>query len=556
MSCRSLIRAAALAPWLLACQGSTPAQGPSGDGPAGAMEAGTAVDSGEAGGESGPPADAHHPRDDGGGALDRPLLPELAPLGADAGRPPDAGAPPTTGPATLRLTPSALSMREARGPVAVRLDLAGDADGRFEVELAATGGLQVTPDRATLSNDARSLVAWVTAPIDADADDTFGRLSAGGAGLDAISVPFVVRDAHLTWEMALDESELQFVRTSNDKTRRLTVENTFNGRAAPPAEINLRGKGTLVCPRRSFTVRFEHPVHLQDSPPLEDVVLLSMCEDPLVLRSRISLEILSRLDLFPAWFSYVELRYGGETRGVYLMVERPRAALARISPDLSRIIRRLSDADVEIDHPDESSIPDREAFLAPYRAIFTAQNEWQGEQLLAELLRRMAYDQYLLLLAYNSVLENGDYIDEVYFYDRAPPPSRLGAESPFFDVMAWDQDETFRRCHTPAPIADPLLNCAESRLDRLVVTQPPVRALYVSQLRRLLDGPTSAASLEGVSERAAAELAVYLDRPGVRPLHVVDEQPAPEASTARETYLELARARREHLQAALQAENP
>jgi hypothetical protein len=78
----------------------------------------------------------------------------------------------------------------------------------------------------------------------------------------------------------------------------------------------------------------------------------------------------------------------------------------------------------------------------------------------------------------------------------------------------------------------------------------------VTQLRRLLEGPTSAESLAAVSARAAAELAVYLDRPGVRALHVVEDQPPPEAEAARATYLELARARRETLQAALQAEAP
>jgi hypothetical protein len=509
------------------------------------------------------PGDAAVPRDvflapsDLGVVLDFAALPDFGPLGADTGRVPDAAPPTTDGPPALRLLPSAVQLREAREPAVVRVDLIGDASaGPFSVAFGATGGLAVSPEHASLSAENRSVVLRLTAPIDADADDAFGRVTASAEGLAAVSVPFAVSDAHLTWEMGLDADALQFVRSSNDKTRRLTVTNTFNGRPAPAAEINLRGKGTLVCPRRSFTVRFDHPVHLQDSPPLEDVVLLSMCEDPLVLRSRISLEILARLDLFPSWFSYVELRYGEETRGVYLMVERPRKALARVSPVLTQVIRRLNDSDVEIDYPDPDSIADLESFLGPYRAIFGLQSVLQGDLLLAELMRRMLYDQYLLLLAYQSVLENGDYIDELYFYDRPAPPGRPGAEVPFFGVMAWDQDETFRRCHTPAPIADPLLNCAESRLDRLVVTQPPVRALYVTQLRRLLEGPTSAESLAAVSARAAAELAVYLDRPGVRALHVVEDQPPPEAEAARATYLELARARRETLQAALQAEAP
>jgi hypothetical protein len=550
------IRAAVLLPWLLACDAADPvsAARPDSDAPL-AQDPDTAAAPGDA--HAATPSDVFLAASDLAVVQDFGRLPDLAALSADAGRPPDAFAPASEGPPTLRLTPSAVSLREAREPMALRIDLVGTAsNGPYDVELRATEGLRLSPTRATLSADARSQIVWLSAPVDGDAEDTHGRVFAEATDLDPVSAPWVIRDAHLTWEMSLDDAELQFVRSSNDKTRRLNVENTFNGRPAPPAEINLRGKGTLVCPRRSFTVRFEHPVHLQDSPPLSDVVLIALCEDPLVLRSRVSLEILARLDLFPSWFSYVELRYGGETRGVYLMIERPKSAIRRLNPDVTQVIRRLSDVDVEIDYPDDATIPDLEAFLAPYRAIFSLHQVLQGDLLLAEFMRRMLYDQYLLLLAYNSVMENGDYIDEIYFYDRTPPLNRPGGEIPFFAVMAWDQDETFRRCHTPAPIADPLLNCAESRLDRLVVTQPPVRALYVTQLRRLLDGPASAASLEGVSARAAAELAVYLDRPGVRALHVVDEQPPPEAEMARAAYLELARVRREALQAALEAEGP
>ena len=486
--------------------------------------------------------------------LDYGPLPDLGPLPADEGAPPDATPPATVGPPHLRLLPSAVSLREAREPVVLQVSLEGSAPAApVEVTLSAPAGMTVEPVRLTLHPGQRSAWVSLSAEIDADAEDRFGRVEAEAAGLPLVSVPFVVYDAHLTWEMVFDPEELAFVRTSNDKSRRILVENVINGRDVAGAEINLRGKGTLVCPRRSFTVRFLNPVHLRSSPPLEDVNLIALCEDPLVLRSRISLELLGRLGLFPSWFSYVELQYGGDTRGVYLMLERPRSAIERNHPDNSRVIRRLSDVDAEIDHPDEDSIADREAFLASYRALFSLHDVLQGEALLAELQRRMQYDQYLLWLAYNSAMENGDNIDEVFFYDRAPPANRPGAEQPFYAVMAWDQDEIFRPCHTPSPLREPLTSCAESGLDRLVVRQPVVRAVYLTQLRRLLEGPVSAGSFAPVAARAAAELAVYLDRPGVRELHTVPDMAPPVADASRQAIIDLVTQRRELLMPLLEA---
>ncbi len=484
--------------------------------------------------------------------VDYGALPDLPPLPADEGVLPDAEPPRTDGPPELRWIPSAVSLREAREPAALRLGLEGVAPAApVVVTLSAPPGMHLDPATLTLDADHRAGVTYLSADVDADEDDTFGRVSAEAAGLAPATVPFVVYDAHVTWEMLLDPAELDFVRSSNDKTRRLTVENLMNGRPVAAAEINLRGKGTLVCPRRSFTVRFQSPVRLQNSPPLEDVVLIALCEDPLVMRSRVSLELLARLDLFPAWFSYVELRYGGDTRGVYLLIERPKSAVAREYPENTLVLRRLSDAEVEIDRPDEAEIVDREAFLAPYLALYTLREALQDELLLSELQRRMMYDQYLLLVAYNSVMANGDNIDEVYFYDRSAPPNRPEAATPFFSVMAWDQDEIFRNCHTPAPLAEPLTNCSESGLERLMVRNPSIRALYVTQLRRLLDGPVSAESVDRVVSRAAAELAVYLARPGVIPLHTPADQPPPDAEVSRQTLLDLMAQRRDVLRALL-----
>ena len=491
------------------------------------------------------------PRDAAPPPIDGPVATDAGPLPDHPSLPPDAdtsdAAPVVEGPPHLRLLPSALMLREAREPALVQVTLEGDATEARTVTFDAPG-MTVDPPSVTLNADTRQAVVHLIAPVDADSDDSRGRLTANAPDLAPVSVPYVVRDAHLTWEMVLDQDQLNFVRNSNDKGTRLHIGTRLNGRDAPGATINLRGKGTLVCPRRSFTVRFDRPVQIQDSPPLDDVVLIALCEDPLVIRSRISLEMLSKIGIFPSWTTYVELQYGGGTRGVYMLIERPRNAIARQFPENTRVLRRMNDHDVEIDEPDEAFIADREAFLASYSTLYTLRSQFQGEALLAELQRRMMYDQYLLWLAYNSVMADGDYIDELYVYDRGPPADRVGAEATFYGIMPWDQDEIFRNCHTPAPINEPLLNCAESSLDGLVRSQPPIRALYVRQLRELMAGPLEPGTMEVVVARAAAELAVYLARPGVAAMHTVANMPPPDGATSRDEFMRLLRERRDILQ--------
>ncbi len=461
--------------------------------------------------------------------------------------PPDAA---LVGPPMVTIEPRAVTLVEGRPPRSISILMHGELEEAVTVRVSTSVGV-VEPAEVTFAVDGpRAAMVQLRAPFDDDEQNDRGVLLAS-FGADDVEAPVVVVDVHNTLELAFDADQIAFVESSRDKARRLVVDTRLAGRPAPSAEVNLRGKGTLNCARRSFTVRFDQPAYIRDSPPLEHVLLLSMCLDSTYLKMRTSVEVLQGLGLFPAWFSYVELRYGGQSRGVYLMVERPRKAIPRVFPENQVVVRRIRDNMEEVKRPSVETIEDLDAFLAPYRRLYELRREFEGEALLAALRSHLDYDNYLRWLAVNSVLRNGDYIDEVYFYDRRGP---AGAMRPYFAVMAWDYDDILKGCHNRGPLPEPLFYCAESSLDRPVMNHAVVRRVYVDILRSVMSEALSVEAYETLLTRTAGELSVYLRREGVADAMRVDREdmsPPPEPVDAVAEMLELMGARHAELESLL-----
>ena len=470
------------------------------------------------------------PRDLGAPDAAPDAAPPVPPV-EDATTPVDGAAEP------LRLTafPDRLALVEGGAPVRLRLRLDGPLTAPVTLRLDFER-LVVVPPVVTLGPEQRTFEVEVSAPFDADEETDRGTLrvlpEAALVGVET-EVPWVARDVHLTLNLGVDDEELLFIQTATDRDRRLEAEVTIGDTQLPTVSLNLRGQGTLYCPRKSFTLRFASPVQLADGPRIEQFVLIALCEDPTLLRSRTALEILRAYGLFPPWFTFVELRLNGTTSGLYLLIERPRAAIERLYPDNAVVLRRGNpEAVVEIDRPDEALIADREQFLEPYHSLRTLAEAHTGADLLAALRTRMDYDQYLLSLAFNSALRNGDSIDEVYFYDGPERPAGTDPTRPWWGVMAWDQDEIFHDCHPGTPVPEPLLFCAESALDALIARNLPIRIAYVAHLRTVLEGPLRPAAFRAALERSAAEVAGYLQRPGLVAAQFGVDAPAPDMEAA------------------------
>ena len=111
-------------------------------------------------------------------------------------------------------------------------------------------------------------------------------------------------------------------------------------------------------------------------------------------------------------------------------------------------------------------------------------------QLVARFRELMNLDQYLLWLASNALLQNGDSVDELWLLAEDNPTPQARAR-PYYTFFAWDPDDVFNPCHWDGRYAfrDPfeLTYCAETEWDHILLGDPVGYALYVDVLKDLIE---------------------------------------------------------------------
>lgn len=287
--------------------------------------------------------------------------------------------------------------------------------------------------------------------------------------------------------------------------------------AAPvPAVAHLRGNGAFSCSRRSYAVDLEgnRPRHLFPGMASDEFLLISMCNDEAYTGLPTAMRLAERLGLLAYPSSLVELVLGGESRGVYLLIAKPKKQLRLLHAHPSALLRRGNDAQgksPEVKHAEGDVDP-----MAAYDALLREAETRSGADLLAALERRIDLDQFLRWVALNSLLRNGDSVDEIYFLGTE---SRTAPGGAFFSIGAWDLDDLYSSCHNGGLDAMPdprgLTWCVEGRLERRILGDPAGYARYVQVLADLLARLTPADFQAGI-DQTAAELLPFFADPAIR----------------------------------------
>ncbi|CUI14843.1 Hypothetical protein, putative [Bodo saltans] len=307
--------------------------------------------------------------------------------------------------------------------------------------------------------------------------------------------------------------------------------------AKSPAKATLYGKSSLkikYTKRRSLHVQFERPFRLDaDSPLIKNVVLLSLWEDKYRLAYRSSVELLRQLGIFHSQARLVELRCealpssvpssdgndceGGASLGTYLLLEYPSDAISRVahveaSSPTQRICENAASFTlrkeamgviVKENSGDVSAIPlevgtrnwfyferpkkydilhvpsykRNSSFSASYQQLEKDPMGWSIEQRGASSRVQQSFDldAYLTWIAINSVLMNGDYDDEVFFYLTGGDGK---AHTGFLSVMAWDYDTVFAKCHRKEAVPSRTMYCAETPIEQRISEDPRLQQRY------------------------------------------------------------------------------
>ncbi len=285
------------------------------------------------------------------------------------------------------------------------------------------------------------------------------------------------------------------------------------------ARAHLRGKSSMHCERKSYSVNIDGPAphYLMPGSATDEFLLIAMCKDPYYIHQFTANQLLERLGIFPLHSRMVELRLDGEGRGVYLLMEKPSEALRHNSGRVRSVIRRGTD--ILGSRPDvKYSIGSEEGAVAAYGGMLRIARSESGQELVDQLAARMDLRQYLRWIALMTLLRSHDHIDEAWFVSTETT-TRSGRPTDFYSMVSWDTDQLFGSCHRDGQYAidDPhgLLHCTESLFDHAAFSDPVFYALYVQVLEEVL-GVVSTERVRDALQESTDAVLHYLKQDDIR----------------------------------------
>jgi len=284
------------------------------------------------------------------------------------------------------------------------------------------------------------------------------------------------------------------------------------------ATAHFRGQSSYRCERKNYTLNLQgrRPGSVLTDSATDEFFLLSLCKDDYYVRQHTVLQLWTKLGLFPLDFRYVELTIEGESRGVYLLVEKL-DRLRIVDDELLAVLRRGSrrgQTHVELKYSHGTV----KSPAADYNTFTQSLSGLSGTELLAAFRERMDVDQYLLWVATNTLLRNGDSVDELWLLvqDHVDP---RGRRSHYYRFAGWDPEDIFKPCHFEGRNAfvDPngLVYCAEAEWDHYLFSDPLCYEYYIDILEDVIENRLTEAMFQAACERTGNELSRFLSRPQV-----------------------------------------
>lgn len=268
------------------------------------------------------------------------------------------------------------------------------------------------------------------------------------------------------------------------------------GESAPiKAVASFRGQTSLECRRKSLNVDLggHEPFPLAPRAAAAELYLISMCKDSGYYQQVLANRFMRKMGLFPLEFRFVDLRLNDVSRGVYLLLEKPTHTLRRSMTDVDRVVRRRAGherwIEAEVEYPNPSSDEEEEELLAEFHELAALVDTTAPDMIYDVLSQRMDLDNYLRWLAFNTLLRNGDYVDEAIFY--ASTEGVGDASELYFRTMGWDHDDLNSACHHDGSLAliDPhgIVYCAEDEIDLALIVSDDVYGRYIDHLELLIE---------------------------------------------------------------------
>jgi len=276
-----------------------------------------------------------------------------------------------------------------------------------------------------------------------------------------------------------------------------------------PEEINTRGQTTLYYRRKSFSFNLKSKAELRHGDKTESLkkfFALSLSMDRSYCNNRLAFEMMENTGLFSLFYTFCELRINGQSEGIYLVIERPDEWAMKKKDSPLMIRRGYNHALDKIVTDNSVKKSDIKRYCEYYNLIYKCLDKYEGEELYKTISSWLDINSYMKWLAFNFLVRNGDYTDEVYFFFDP----RINK----FNIIPWDYDDLFLTVPHEGNIknkellAEKLIFSAEDQLDRKIAADPYLYRIYLIQFWEILD-KLSPDVLRKVFENTYAELYPY-----------------------------------------------
>jgi hypothetical protein len=272
------------------------------------------------------------------------------------------------------------------------------------------------------------------------------------------------------------------------------------------AEAKTRGQNCLKAQRKCFTLSLESPL-----PGLgKHVVLTSLSGDHGYINYVTGLKFMQRVGLSSLNYRYVHLLINQRSQGLYLLLENPKQLLRKEKNAVFIGRRQHWPKKPQIEFWDKESAPlSGETYQAAYDEMVSESRHVHGPALYQYLQTRMNIRKYLDWLALNSVLQNGDYDDELFYYAKKD-------SSLYFDFMGWDYEDLFSHPHFvnklrhPFAIKKTLLYSVVNKLDRTIDRDSYLHGQFIRHLSALIKTTFPAQEIAVIFQEVAEEISPFL----------------------------------------------
>lgn len=236
----------------------------------------------------------------------------------------------------------------------------------------------------------------------------------------------------------LNITEHQLNSLQKSKGTKLKLNNAVllvNGDTANIKDIHLRGNNTLYFKRKSLSIDLKKSLAITvdtQKISLKKFHLLNLAMDKNLWHNRWSYIILNELGLFPSFNSFCTVTVNDSPQGIYLLVEKPQHATEVLRSPYT--IRRGVNHDIDHEYIETKSKEEIKQYKELYNSLYKTKSI-QGQALYDHLSSALDLNLYFKWLAFNYLIMNGDYADELFLY--------INPKSKKYDVIAWDYDDLF-----------------------------------------------------------------------------------------------------------------